>query len=302
MAYSFANNFTTTLSGNITSGATSLGVVSATGSPSSGDFVIMVYLLTNGVASNVELMLVTAGQGTNTWTVTRAQEGTAAVSHAAGEQVSQMWTKAGLDSLGSGYWPFLSPSGISGAVAATRYVGGTASGAPSSGGPFAAGDFVISQDGHVYVCTAPGSPGTWTTTFVGPGQIINSAHITGPPNFQTSSSSFVMVNAATALSIAAPASGKVLLVCSTVFNNSVSGVRFLMAWSQGTVDNTNISSSQAYSGSIDGERYMVIECEMDGLTPGAALTVGCQWAVTNVAGTVLAGNGQSDILLRAVAL
>lgn len=48
------------------------------------------------------------------------------------------------------------------ANAPTRYVGGTASGAPASG-TYVAGDFVVSHDGHVYICTANGSPGTWST-------------------------------------------------------------------------------------------------------------------------------------------
>lgn len=49
---------------------------------------------------------------------------------------------------------------LTGAVAASRYVGGTASVAPSSG-TFLAGDFVTTLTGHVYVCTVAGSPGTW---------------------------------------------------------------------------------------------------------------------------------------------
>lgn len=60
------------------------------------------------------------------------------------------------NSHGSGY-----PLGLTGATAATRYVGATASGAPASG-TFLVGDFVIDQTGAVYVCTVAGSPGTWT--------------------------------------------------------------------------------------------------------------------------------------------
>jgi hypothetical protein len=56
---------------------------------------------------------------------------------------------------GNGY-----PLGLTGATAATRFVGGTASGAPASG-TFAIGDFVIDQTGKVYVCTVAGTPGTW---------------------------------------------------------------------------------------------------------------------------------------------
>ncbi len=53
------------------------------------------------------------------------------------------------------------PIDLTGAVAATRYVGGTATGAPVSG-TFAAGDFVVTQDGNVFICTVAGTPGTWT--------------------------------------------------------------------------------------------------------------------------------------------
>lgn len=51
-------------------------------------------------------------------------------------------------------------SGLTGATAATRYVGGTTSGAPVSG-TFAIGDFVIAQNGGLWICTAAGTPGSW---------------------------------------------------------------------------------------------------------------------------------------------
>ena len=52
-------------------------------------------------------------------------------------------------------------SGLTGATAASRYVGATASGAPASG-TFAVGDYAIDQTGKVWVNTVAGSPGTWT--------------------------------------------------------------------------------------------------------------------------------------------
>jgi len=61
--------------------------------------------------------------------------------------------------------------GPTGATAATRYAGGTASGSPGSG-TFNKGDFVIAQDGNVWICTVAGSPGTWAN-IVGSG---------GPPS------------------------------------------------------------------------------------------------------------------------
>lgn len=53
------------------------------------------------------------------------------------------------------------PAALTGATAATRYVGGTTSGAPTTG-TFAIGDFVIDQTGKVWICTTAGTPGTWT--------------------------------------------------------------------------------------------------------------------------------------------
>lgn len=52
------------------------------------------------------------------------------------------------------------PVGSSGAVAATRFVGGTSSGPPSQG-TFFVGDFVIDQSAAVWVCVAGGTPGQW---------------------------------------------------------------------------------------------------------------------------------------------
>lgn len=51
-------------------------------------------------------------------------------------------------------------TGLTGATAASRYVGATASGAPVAG-TFAKGDYVIDQTGEVWICTVAGTPGTW---------------------------------------------------------------------------------------------------------------------------------------------
>lgn len=52
------------------------------------------------------------------------------------------------------------PLGLTGATVATRYVGGTATTSPASG-TFAVGDYVVTADGKMFVCTVAGSPGTW---------------------------------------------------------------------------------------------------------------------------------------------
>lgn len=59
------------------------------------------------------------------------------------------------------YQESISATGLPGATAASRYAGATVSGAPTTG-TFATGDFVIDQTGKAWVCTASGTPGTWS--------------------------------------------------------------------------------------------------------------------------------------------
>lgn len=70
MPQQFANLASTTLSGGITAGATSISVGSATGFPTLTPFRIEVLDTLN----HIEFMEVTGGAGTTTWTVTRAVE------------------------------------------------------------------------------------------------------------------------------------------------------------------------------------------------------------------------------------
>lgn len=51
-------------------------------------------------------------------------------------------------------------TGVTGAAAASRYAGATASGAPASG-DFLVGDYIVDQTGTIWICTGAGSPGTW---------------------------------------------------------------------------------------------------------------------------------------------
>lgn len=53
-------------------------------------------------------------------------------------------------------------TGNTGAGVQSRYMGGTAGGAPTSG-TFALNDWVVDDTGNMWVCTAAGSPGTWVS-------------------------------------------------------------------------------------------------------------------------------------------
>jgi hypothetical protein len=68
-----ANSATTTITNNpLTSGGTSITVTSATGFPGSGNYYCQI---------ENEVVLITAGQGTTTWTATRGALGTTAAAH-----------------------------------------------------------------------------------------------------------------------------------------------------------------------------------------------------------------------------
>lgn len=84
MAYRYTNNAATTLSGSVTSGATSISVSSASDFPTQGNFTIIV---------DSEIMVVTGVSGT-TWTVTRGAEDTSAAAHTNNSAVTHILTKA----------------------------------------------------------------------------------------------------------------------------------------------------------------------------------------------------------------
>lgn len=86
----FINQGSTTLNGSITSGATSITVVSGSVFPSSGQF---------RVACESEVMLATARSG-NVLTVVRGIEGTTAASHLDGLTIAQSLTVGGLQQYG----------------------------------------------------------------------------------------------------------------------------------------------------------------------------------------------------------
>lgn len=89
---SFTNNASTTLNGSIDSSQTSITVSSASGFPS------LSYQKYRIIIDN-ELMLVTGGQGTTTWTVTRGIESSSTASHSSGVSVTHIVTAASLTQL-----------------------------------------------------------------------------------------------------------------------------------------------------------------------------------------------------------
>jgi hypothetical protein len=116
------------------------------GSPATGTFAVGDFI----IAEDGNVWVCTASGTPGTWTN--------AGSH--GNLVTSVLGRTGAVVAVDGDYAGIVAAAKTGAVAATRYVGGTASGAPVSG-TFQAGDFVVAQNGHVFICTVFGTPGTW---------------------------------------------------------------------------------------------------------------------------------------------
>lgn len=80
--------------------------------------------------------------------------------------------------------PAVSAAGLTGAVAASRYVGATASGAPVAG-TFAIGDFAVDQAGRIWVCTTAGTPGTWVAAVASVSAADGTIVVAGTPTAPT---------------------------------------------------------------------------------------------------------------------
>jgi len=90
-------------------------------------------------------------------------------------------TGTGASSVGGSFAATVfAPAGLTGSATATRYAGGTASGAPATG-TFSTGDFVVTTGGDLWICTAGGSPGTWSRV---------GSYLLGSANTWTSTNAF----------------------------------------------------------------------------------------------------------------
>lgn len=135
----------------------------------------------------------------------------------------------------------------SGATAATRYVGGTVTGSPTAG-IFVVGDFAVAQNGHIFVCTAGGTPGTWVDagTYGGGG---GSTVVSVTTAYTAANGNIVLANGTFSVTLPAAAVGVQITV-----KNTGTGVITIV----GTVDastTTTLSPLQSITVVSDGTAY-----------------------------------------------
>lgn len=70
-------------------------------------------------------------------------------------------------------------NGLTGSVAVGRLVGFTTTGAPSTGAHLT-GDVVFAENGHIFICTLTGTPGTWVEAGAGTYLPLAGGTVTGP--------------------------------------------------------------------------------------------------------------------------
>ncbi len=180
------------------------------------------------------------------------------------------------------------PTGLTGAVAASRYVGATTGGPPVTGS-FVGGDYVIdNSNGELWICNGPGSPGNWVATInASSTQTLSNKTLASPSVTGTLSSTGVITTS----------SG---IVGAGFANNGLSGVTTSTRYVGGVS-----AAGPPTSGSFVAGDYVVDEftptiwiCTTTG-TPGTWQPVGLQNLPTVPISTASAGTattGTTDTL------
>jgi len=213
----------------------------------------------------------------------------AAIDALAGSQTSAQYlrgngTHVQMSAIQAGDVPQLAdyaPTGLTGATAASRYVGATTTGAPVSG-TFAVGDFAIAQDGNAWICTVAGTPGTW----------LNAANLYLPLAGGTLTGSLTVGGSITSTGLTdIQASGNLKAAFGNLdIQSAGSGVQVKEGANakQGTV--ALVTGSKVVSNtSVTASSRIFLTSQADGGTPGwlrvSARTAGTSFTITSSSGT-----------------
>ncbi len=212
-----------------------------TGSPGSGTFAVGDFV----IARDGHIYVCTTAGSPGTW----ADVGSSG-------PVSSVFGRTGAVVAGNADYLAVASGGLTGATAATRYVGATASGAPGSG-TFAVGDFIIDQTGSLWVCTTAGSPGTWTQLGTASGNIPGggaASQVVGyggsagtgawvyPPGFEVG---YAQITTGVNLTDTSEATATALITCTATFDG---GPVIVQAFSYSvSMDTANVGDTIVFS-------------------------------------------------------
>lgn len=183
-------------------------------------------------------------------------------------------------------------TGLTGATAPARFVGGTTSGSPVSG-TFATGDLVIDQTGKIWVCTAPGSPGTWFP-------VGGSGSAGGTGVFGDGSDGAVTFDGSSTILTVAPSAGVYTMtrdwyLASALLDAAVSivpnGYRLFCAGTLTGVDATSLIQMDAGAGAAAGTAGTSFSNSLSSINPLTSTGN----ALATAGGTGATGNGGNGV-------
>ena len=123
------------------------------------------------------------------------------------------------------------------------------------------------------------------------------------PNYNANTGTYACIDSTNAiLTFTAPKSGNVLLQESSLFNVGSASEILVFQWSQGTTNNSGLIGHAVRTGSLVNGQFLLLEHVITGLTPGQSYTVALQWAYAGASGGMNAGNGNTDLVLKALSL
>lgn len=167
----------------------------------------------------------------------------------------------------------VSITGITGATAATRYVGATTSGHPTSG-TFSTGDYVIDQSGAVWVCTAGGTSGTWANVGASGNLVTSVAGKTGAVTLATTDLSDVSAKTGSGTTLVF-ASGPTFSGTTTTSTLNVTGTLEISGTAIASTNLSDVNQLQrkgkiASNIAHDSDGMSVAFSTIQGVTPGTS--------------------------------